>query len=156
MEMVKVDVQKLQLLNDRIAQTIDALNQVRLSVHGIQHSSQTAPWGTPYGAPAYGVSPYGLQQQPSYGAPFPPSFAQVSPFGQFAPFSPYGAGIQHTTGYPTGYQTGYPTGFQQPGYTTGFTPYGTPVQPGSFTRVAPWTNGLSHTSGWEPRMSWMS
>ena len=38
METVKVDVQKLQLLNDRIAQTIEALNQVRMSVHGIQHS----------------------------------------------------------------------------------------------------------------------
>ena len=31
----KVDIRKLQLLNDRITQTIDALNQVRLSVHGL-------------------------------------------------------------------------------------------------------------------------
>jgi hypothetical protein len=31
----KVDIRKLQLLNDRIAQTIEALNQVRLSVHGL-------------------------------------------------------------------------------------------------------------------------
>ena len=37
METVKVDIQKLQLLNDRIAQTIEALNLVRMSVHGIQH-----------------------------------------------------------------------------------------------------------------------
>jgi len=153
MEMVKVDVQKLQLLNDRIAQTIDALNQVRLSVHGIQHTSPTTPWVNPYGA-AYGVSPYGLQ--PSYGTPFPPQgFGQISPFGQFAPFTPYGAGIQHTTGYPTGYPTGYQNQFTT-GFQPGFSPYGTPVQPTNFTRVAPWTNGLSHTSGWEPRMSWMS
>lgn len=34
----KVDVRKLQVLNDRINQTIDALNQVRLSVHGLAHS----------------------------------------------------------------------------------------------------------------------
>lgn len=34
----KVDIRKLQLLNDRICQTIEALNQVRLSVHGIAHS----------------------------------------------------------------------------------------------------------------------
>lgn len=36
METAKVDVRKLQLLNDRINQTIDALQQVRLSVHGLQ------------------------------------------------------------------------------------------------------------------------
>src|SRR5687767_127744 len=35
----KVDVRKLQVLNDRINQTIDALNQVRLSVHGLGHTS---------------------------------------------------------------------------------------------------------------------
>ncbi len=35
METAKVDVRKLQMLNDRINQTIDALNQVRLSVHGM-------------------------------------------------------------------------------------------------------------------------
>src|SRR5215510_44001 len=35
METAKVDIRKLQLLNDRINQCIDALNQVRLSVHGL-------------------------------------------------------------------------------------------------------------------------
>ena len=39
METAKVDIRKLQLLNDRISQCIDALNQVRLSVHGLQHST---------------------------------------------------------------------------------------------------------------------
>jgi hypothetical protein len=141
MEMVKVDVQKLQLLNDRIAQTIDALNQVRLSVHGIQHSSQQqTPWTTnPYNI--YSQFPYGVQP-PSYGSPFTPSFGQLSPFAQFTPFTPYGAGLQHTTGYPP---TPYPTNF---------TPYVTPVQPQSFART-PWTNGLSHSTGWEPRVTWM-
>lgn len=37
----KVDVRKLQVLNDRINQTIDALNQVRLSVHGVQGLGHT-------------------------------------------------------------------------------------------------------------------
>src|SRR5207249_11730862 len=36
-----VDIRKLQFLNDRIAQVTDALNQVRLSVHGLQQ----APFG---------------------------------------------------------------------------------------------------------------
>jgi len=40
MDTAKVDIRKLQLLNDRINQCIDALNQVRLSVHGLSHSSQ--------------------------------------------------------------------------------------------------------------------
>ncbi len=45
METAKVDIRKLQLLNDRINQCIDALNQVRLSVHGLSHAS-----AVPYGA----------------------------------------------------------------------------------------------------------
>jgi hypothetical protein len=36
METAKVDIEKLQLLNDRINQVMEALNQVRLSVHGLQ------------------------------------------------------------------------------------------------------------------------
>ena len=37
----RVDVRKLQVLNDRINQTIDALNQVRLSVHGVSGLGHT-------------------------------------------------------------------------------------------------------------------
>ncbi len=37
MDTVKVDIRKLQTLNDRINQCIDALGQVRLSVHGLSH-----------------------------------------------------------------------------------------------------------------------
>jgi len=77
MDTVKVDIQKLQLLNDRIAQTIDALNQVRMSVHGIQHTqwspfAQTSPFAQ--------VSPYGFPQNPFVGYP--------QPFGSFSP-TPY-------------------------------------------------------------------
>ena len=39
METAKIDIRKLQLLNDRISNTIDALNQVRMSVHGLTHSN---------------------------------------------------------------------------------------------------------------------
>jgi hypothetical protein len=44
METAKVDIRKLQMLNDCINRTIEALNQVRLSVHagGLSH---TAPIG---------------------------------------------------------------------------------------------------------------
>ena len=45
METAKVDIRKLQVLNDRINQCIDALNQVRLSVHGLSHSSPALPLG---------------------------------------------------------------------------------------------------------------
>src|SRR3954467_8834355 len=48
----RVDVRKLQILNDRINQTIDALNQVRLSVHGLGHSGLQNPFMTQgYGMP---------------------------------------------------------------------------------------------------------
>ena len=92
MEMVKVDVQKLQLLNDRITQMIDALNQVRLSVQGIQHTG--APWAaSPYGS--YGL-PYGVQ--PTYGVPYGAWNADP-----YVP-SPY-PGIQHTPTFTTGVRT---------------------------------------------------
>ncbi len=77
METVNVDIRKLQLLNDRINQTIDALNQVRLSVHGLQHTQQNIPWG--------------------YGANLPVGQVPVGtiPSGG-VPVSPFGYGISHT------------------------------------------------------------
>jgi len=94
METVKVDIQKLQLLNDRITQTIEALNQLRMSVHGIgiQHTS------SPYGYGMYG-SPY-QQFTPSFG----PSF---SPYGgggwvqpSFVPNFVANPGLSHSTWEP--------------------------------------------------------
>src|SRR6266496_1475658 len=66
METAKVDIRKLQLLNDRINQCIDALNQVRLSVHGLsQGLSHTGAQsgvnaGTPYGLgqTGFGANPF--------------------------------------------------------------------------------------------------
>lgn len=62
METVKVDIQKLQLLNDRINQTIDALTQLRQTVHaytpptaGLQHTGVGMPFGQQGFVPGYGV-----------------------------------------------------------------------------------------------------
>jgi hypothetical protein len=92
METVKVDMQKLQLLNDRIAQTIDALNQLRLSVHGIQHTPAIGAWGPNVGYGAFSqFGPYG------YNPSFVPPYASFGP--SFAPQygSPYATGFQHTS-----------------------------------------------------------
>src|SRR5258708_39767639 len=105
METAKVDIRKLQVLNDRINQCIDALNQVRVSVHGLSHASvgnpavvgvplTQAPFGqTPYGTAAFGTgySPGFIQQgfQPGFIAPqYPVGIAQG--------FNPV-LGLSHTT-----------------------------------------------------------
>lgn len=112
MDTAKIDVKKLQLLNDRINQTLDALTQVRLSVHGLSHASAGAQQG--FGQQGIGQNPY--QQNPfqsqgqnpfqSMGqTPF-----QVNPFAQQAG----GFGLGHSTlgqGSPFGAQGMNP--FQQ-------------------------------------------
>ena len=93
METAKVDIRKLQILNDRINQTLEALQQVRLSVHGIQHSAfaQQPFWGVqnPY---AQQLNPYAQQQL----NPFAQQFAQqqLNPFAQI----PMGLGWQQPFG----------------------------------------------------------
>lgn len=145
METVKVDMQKLQLLNDRITQTIEALNQLRMSVNGIQHTPAT------YGGYGYGQvpsTPFGMQ---SYGSPYVSygqPFAQpyVQPFAQ--PFAqPFVPGIQHTpaTGQWTTPQ------WTTPQWTT---PQWTTPQWATSQWTTPWTlphtgNGISHTT-WDP------
>lgn len=57
----KVDVRKLQVLNDRINQTIDALNQVRLSVHGLGHTGGFMSQG--FGMPQQQWGQFPQQQQ---------------------------------------------------------------------------------------------
>jgi hypothetical protein len=84
MDMAKVDIRKLQLLNDRIAQTIDALNQVRMSVHGLQHTTAGMQQPSPIGYGGIGVT--GAYPVPGVGVPFgaqPGQFAQpVNPYAQ--------------------------------------------------------------------------
>jgi len=56
----KVDVRKLQILNDRINQTIDALNQVRFSVHGLGHTGGLQSFN-PYMSQGFGMQqPFGM------------------------------------------------------------------------------------------------
>jgi hypothetical protein len=123
METAKVDIRKLQVLNDRIAQTIDALNQVRLSVHGISHTNAINPLVNPFAAqtaynPVYG-SPFAAGLTPGFGhttgVGYNPFAAQVlaqqvaqqAAFGQNPlaqiwgqQMNPYYAtnGLGHTTG----------------------------------------------------------
>jgi hypothetical protein len=73
----KVDVRKLQVLNDRINQTIDALNQVRLSVHGVQGLGHT-------GMPQSGYMSQGF------------GFPQTQGWGQQG----FTGGLGHTGGVP--------------------------------------------------------
>jgi hypothetical protein len=108
METVKVDMQRLQLLNDRIVQTIEVLNQLRLTVHGIQHSpSPVGAWGgyqAMYGQPTYGQPTFA---QPTFGQPTfgQPTFAQPT----FMP-SPYGfGGLSHSTFEPQWQNTQWQT-----------------------------------------------
>ena len=90
METARVDIRKLQLLNDRISQCLDALAQVRLSVHGLSHSQvnpqqgfgQQSPFGTQQGfGPQQGYGQQGFYGQPQ--GPF--GGLSHSPFGQIGP-----------------------------------------------------------------------
>jgi len=113
MESVKVDVQKLQLLNERLVQTLEALNQVRLSVQGIQHTQQwpqtpyAQPWPQTPGSPQWAQTPGTPWAYPAPYA-FQPGFQPGFPIG-YSPFipgygptfgTPFTQGIQHTTATP--------------------------------------------------------
>jgi hypothetical protein len=128
METAKVDIRKLQLLNDRINQCIDALNQVRLSVHGLSHTSATAGLGggiNPFAAgvnpfapnPTVGFAPYGA---PPFASPgFMPGIShstwgpqafpgaidpRLDPRGATLPFAGHiPSGLSHTTLEGEGY-----------------------------------------------------
>jgi hypothetical protein len=105
METAKVDIRKLQLLNDRINQCIDALNQVRVSVHGLSHASlgAQAGVGTPFTQSPFGQTPYGAA---AIGAGYSPGFIQQGlqpgfigpqyPVGIAQGFNPV-LGLSHTT-----------------------------------------------------------
>jgi hypothetical protein len=127
----KVDVRKLQVLNDRINQTIDALNQVRLSVHGLAHSGvmpQMNPlayltqgvqgFGTP-GFGGQGIGQQGIGQQ-GFGQQ---GFGQQG-FGGFpqTPWSQGIGGLGHT-GVPPQVNPLLAQGLQQSPYQT-MNPFG--------------------------------
>lgn len=131
----KVDVRKLQLLNDRITQTIDALNQVRLSVHGLGHTGMQSPFGQQFGQ----QQPFGQQ---SFG--FQGGYGQ-NPWQQFGGMGQgFQGGLQHTS--PLGFQ-GIGGGINPLQYGGGMT--GTNVSPLGFQGLGGMTpqifGGLSHT-----------
>lgn len=92
----RVDLQRLQILSDRIAHTLEALNQVRLSAHsaGVQTQWGYRPeirpefYGYNYNTVGYGVQP----MTPYYNnvvAPF--GYNQVAqPFGHNHVAQPFG------------------------------------------------------------------
>lgn len=106
----KVDIRRLQMLNDRIAQTLDALNQVRLSVHAVGQPSPISGFGVG-GFPGFGLNhatgpvtgignvPFGQVTTPWFGnGVFPQVFPQTFP-QTFSPniFDRLGFGLSHTT-----------------------------------------------------------
>ena len=99
----KVDIRKLQMLNDRVSQMIEALNQVRLSVYGLSHTPALGPLTTPFGVPGFGTQPlFG------YGVPAPIGFAGLQHTPPFQGLNPYGLpiptfglpGLAHTAAAP--------------------------------------------------------
>jgi hypothetical protein len=124
----RVDVRKLQILNDRINQTIDALNQVRLSVHGLGHSGLQNPfmtqgYGMPQGVGVGVPSPYGLgMQNPLQGMGGPLSQLQNQFTQQQVVPGLGGLGFQHSPFTPQ--------------YTNPF------VNPFTTQNVSPWGQGL--------------
>jgi len=106
METARVDVRKLQLLNDRINQCLDALNLVRLSTYGLSH----APATVPFGAPATTAPPF--DPRFAYGGPpIVPGLGNGISHTPYAP--PLGAGF--TPGIPGGgvpFQLPFPSPFQ--------------------------------------------
>jgi hypothetical protein len=95
METARVDIRKLQLLNDRINQTIDALNQVRFSVHGVQTNVPNAVTGLGIGHTTPTVNPY-FNNFANFANPYLAQQAAwnmgVNPFANFAT----GLGLGHT------------------------------------------------------------
>jgi len=148
----KVDVRKLQVLNDRINQTIDALNQVRLSVHGLGHTGVT-PQMNPlayltqgFGTQGLGGQGFGGQSggqgfgQPGFGAQgFGGGFPQTTPWTQGM------GGLGHTSPFQQADPLSQGSPFQQ----SNPSQQGNPFQQGNpYSQVNPlsyMTQGLQHS-----------
>ena len=149
METAKVDVRKLQLLNDRINQCLDALNQVRLSTYGLSHTQANVPFGqanVPFGQAnvpfgAAGPMAGGLDPRFVYG--MPPITPGIGGGLSHSPFAAQmGAGLAPGIG-----GVGIP--FQQP-FQQLQQPFQSPFQQQPFQSAAQfpiWNSpiGLSHT-----------
>ncbi len=94
METAKVDIRKLQILSDCINRTIEALNQVRFSVHGGNPFAQLGLQGA--GAPfvgaypgTFGIAPQLVGQVPGVIPGIAHSAAQNALYNQFAGVTPW-------------------------------------------------------------------
>jgi hypothetical protein len=90
METAKVDIRKLQLLNDRINQCLEALSQVRLTVHGLSHTSGQIPGGQ---IPGQGL---GLGLGQGFPSGVGTAFGPLGAMGPGLPYPPF-AGLGHST-----------------------------------------------------------
>jgi hypothetical protein len=170
----KVDVRKLQLLNDRITQVMDALNQVRFSVYGLSHT------GAPIGQPGFHqLGQFGIPQPPQLGFQQPTPYGGGQPFGQlgmqppqlgYQQQAPYGGGQPFgQLGMQQPPQLGYqpqipygawqPFGLQQPmmGGVGGLqhTPYG-PSVPFGYAPFGQGFQGGAPVPGWSGSPAWPS
>ena len=102
MDTARVDIRKLQQLNDRINQCLDALNQVRASVHGLSHTGAPMGGAMPPSAQFGGIGGVGTG---GAGTPFGGTglggdtrFAYGSPAfgGVGGPMGGFGGGLSHT------------------------------------------------------------
>jgi hypothetical protein len=91
MDTARIDIQSLQFLNARILQTIDALNQIRLSLHSMTQTDPTSfgMAGLAHTTPnaftnSWAANPYVAQAQ-VWGAPVN------------SPFNPLVSGLGHST-----------------------------------------------------------
>jgi hypothetical protein len=151
METAKVDIRKLQTLNDCINRTIEALNQVRLSVHGagLSHSGLGVQglgvqglgvpgylgFQTPFGSPF--ASPFGIANQVA-----PQQIAAQQIAAQMYGVNPAMTGIGHTAAtaaalgaFPNAFTNSFPNAFTNQ-FANAYNPF--------------WTQtglGLGHTAG---------
>ncbi|HET9253463.1 MAG TPA: hypothetical protein VFP58_15220 [Candidatus Eisenbacteria bacterium] len=128
----KVDVRKLQVLNDRINQTIDALNQVRLSVHGLGHTAnpQVGFMSQGFGFPqTQGWGQQGLTGGLGHTGGIPP---QLNPLTYLTQGQGFG-------------QQGFGQGFGQQGYGQGLGQQGYGQQVPGIGGGIPGGFGLQHT-----------
>jgi len=140
METAKVDIRRLQMLNDCINRTIEALNQVRLSVHGgsLSHSA-------PFGVQGIGT--------PAFVGGYPGAFA--SPYGISPQMFGVVPGIGHTAA--NAYGNPFNANVTPSAFATNPLAYWA-TQQNAWTQTTPWTaqvpwtqTGLGHT-GVDPRL----
>jgi hypothetical protein len=136
----KVDVRKLQVLNDRINQTIDALNQVRLSVHGLGHTG-VMPQMNPLAYLTQGFGTQGFGTQGFGGQGLGQQFGGQG-FGQQQGLGQQGIGQQGVGGFP---QTSpWTQGIGGLGHTSQVDPFsqGNPyAQSNPFSQGSPFSQG---------------